>query len=445
LTRRRVTVALLALAVALGLGATSGAPEPRGALARHVVIVSLDGLRPEFYLDAGFGMTELRALAARGSHARGAEAVFPTVTYPNHATIATGVRPLRHGIAFNVLFDPVGERGRWYEEAADLKAPPLWDWLRAAGLTTASVSWPVTLGARIDHLLPERDYYLRKEPLAMLRAAVAPEFFALTRVEPEEGIFRDVVRWDEFLTRTAAALLREARPNLLLLHLVQADYFQHKGGRESADLQPALARLDAHLGQLLAALKDAGIAERTTVIVTGDHGFADYTRVVSPNEVLVRAGLRACPKAGPGYLATVHVAGGAGAVFTGPTADADAARRAEVALRAEAADRYRVLTRRELDEVGAMRGAALGIEAAPGYTIDGSCQRSLTRAQKGGMHGYLPSHPTMPTGFVASGAGVKPGGAVERVRLIDVAPTAARLLGVTPPPVEGRVLAEILQ
>ena len=62
-----------------------------------------------------------------------------------------------------------------------------------------------------------------------------------------------------------------------------------------------------------------------------------------------------------------------------------------------------------------------------------------------GMHGYLPSRPSMATGFVAAGAGVRAGVTLERMRLIDVAPTAARLLGVSAPAVEGRVLEEILR
>jgi predicted AlkP superfamily pyrophosphatase or phosphodiesterase len=444
--RRRVPgLAVLALVVALAgaSGAARAAATTAGAT-RHLVIVSIDALRPEFYLDATFPAPALRALVARGAHARAVETVFPTVTYPNHSTVVTGVRPMRHGIAFNVRFDALGERGRWYEEAAALKSPPLWEWARAAGLRTASVSWPVTLGARIDHLLPERDYYARKEPLDLLRAGVTPGFFALTQVEPDDTMFRNVIRWDDFLTRTAVALIRQAKPNLLLLHLVQADFFQHRGGRDGRDVKPALARVDAHIGQLVSALKEAGIADEATLIVTGDHGFADYDRAVSPNEVLVRAGLRGCPKAGEGWRATAHVAGGAAAVFVKPPADGEAVRLAESALRAAAAGRYTVLTRRELDDLGAMPEATLAIEASPGFTVDGGCGRGLTRTTRGGMHGYLPSRPTMATGFIAAGAGVRTGVAIDRMRLVDIAPTAARLLGITPPPVEGRLLDELL-
>ncbi|MGH7355329.1 MAG: alkaline phosphatase family protein [Candidatus Rokuibacteriota bacterium] len=441
MTRRRALLVAALLSATVGCAAHAQAP----ARALHVVIVSIDGLRPEFYLDDAYPAPELRALVKAGSHARAAEGVFPSVTYPNHATIVTGVRPDRHGVLYNVIPGPLGERTRWYEESSDLKAPPIWEWARAAGLATAAVSWPVTAGARIDLLLPERDYYAQKEPLERLRASATPGLFERLGVTPGPEMFKDVVRWDAFLAETAAAMIRQARPRLLLLHLVQTDYFQHRAGRDGAEVKPALARLDAHVGALRHALGEAGLADRTVLIVTGDHGFEDVTQVVHPNVALTRAGLRGCPAVGDGWRATAHVAGGSAAILVNPRGDVAATAAAEAALRAEAADRYTVLTRRELDALGAMTDAALAIEAAPGHTVGGACRGALVRSGGGGQHGYLPSRPRMATGFVAAGAGVRAGVALERVRLVDVAPTAARLLALAAPAVDGRVLAEILE
>jgi predicted AlkP superfamily pyrophosphatase or phosphodiesterase len=412
---------------------------------RHLVLISLDGLRPEFYLDPAWPAVELRALVAAGSAARAAEPVFPSVTYPNHATIVTGMRPLRHGIAFNVLFDPARGRGRWYEEAADLRAPPLWEWARAAGLRTAAVSWPVTLGAAIDLLMPERDYYARPDPVGRLREATTPGLFERLGVSPEPETFKDVTRWDAFLTAATTAIIRQARPHLLLLHLVQLDYFQHRQGREGAEVPQALARVDAHVGAIRRALAEAGLAERSVIIVTGDHGFQDVQRTAHPNEVLARAGLGGCPWSAPDWKATAHNAGGAAGIFVNPPGDAQTVAAAEAALRQGAEGRYTVLTRQELDALGAMPGAALGLEPTPGYIFSGSCGRPLESAGRGGTHGYLPSRPSMATGFIAAGAGVRSGVMLERVRLLDIAPTAARLLGVMAPPVEGRVLQEIMR
>jgi predicted AlkP superfamily pyrophosphatase or phosphodiesterase len=439
--RRHLLAIALALTALVGCAGQGTRPSPE----RHVVIVSIDGLRPEFYLDETWAAPELRALAQAGSHARAAEGVFPTVTYPNHATIVTGVRPARHGVLSNTIPTAAGTRGRWYEEASDLRASPIWEWARAAGLTTAAVSWPVTVGARIDLLVPERDYYVQKNPLELLHANSTAGIFDRLGVTPGPEMFKDIVRWDAFLTETASAMIRQARPHLLLLHLVQTDYFQHQFGREAAEVKAAVARADAHIGTLRRTLAEAGPANRWVMIVTGDHGFEDVRRGLHPNVLLARAGLRGCPEPGDNWRATAYIASGSAAILVNPPGDSAAATLAEAALRSEAGDAYTIVTRAELDALGALPNAAFAIAAAPGYAMGFGCRGSLHVSGSGGQHGYLPSHPRMPTGFIAAGAGVRAGVTLERIRLIDVAPTAARLLGIEAPSVEGRVLEEILR
>jgi len=431
----------MALSALVGCAGQAG----RSSAERHVLIVSIDGLRPDFYLDQTWAAPELRALLEAGSHARAAEGVFPTVTYPNHATIVTGVRPAGHGVLSNTIPTPAGTRGRWYEEATDLRAAPIWEWARAADLTTAAVSWPVTAGARIDLLVPERDYYAQKNPLERLYADSTAGIFERLGVTPRPEMFKDVVRWDTFLAESASAMIRQARPNLLLLHLVQTDFFQHQFGREGAEVKAAVARVDAHIGVLRRAMAEAGPADHWVMIVTGDHGFEDVRRGVHPNVLLARAGLRGCPEPGDNWRATAYIASGSAAILVNPPGDAATAAAAEAALRSEAGDAYTIVPRAELDALGALPNAAFAIAASPGYAMGPGCRGSLLVSGSGGQHGYLPSHPRMPTGFIAAGAGVRAGVALERVRLIDVAPTAARLLGIAAPLVEGRVLDEILR
>jgi predicted AlkP superfamily pyrophosphatase or phosphodiesterase len=432
----------VALTLVVAACATSAPVEPKS---RHLVLISIDALRPAFYLDLSYDAPTLRALVAQGSYARAVESVFPTVTYPAHSSIATGVRPATHGVAYNIVFRPDGGRSRWYEEAADLRAPALWSWARGAGLTTASVSWPVTVGAPIDWLLPERDYYVRPNALADLLAASTPGLFEKIGVEPIRE-FKSAQRWDVFLTEITVGIIRTARPHLLMLHLVEADAVQHTDGPDADSVKGAVSRLDRHIARIREAVVAAGIGDRTAFIVTGDHGFQALREYVYPNHVLARAGLRECPRPGK-WRATAHSSSGSGAVLVDPPGDREAITRAEAALRAEAGGRYTIITRAELDAMGAMAGAAFGLEAAPGWAIGTSCDRGFTEAPIGasaGTHGFLPSRPSMATGFIAAGAGVRVGVELPRMRLIDVAPTAARLLGVPAPPVEGRVLEEIL-
>src|SRR5215470_10588500 len=119
---------------------------------RRVVVVSIDGLMPDAYVhpDAhGLAVPTLRKLVARGMYATGVEGVFPTVTYPSHTTMATGVPPGVHGIVTNKPADPLDTNmggWRWYSE--DIKVQTLWDAVEAQHRKAALVVWPVAVGAK---------------------------------------------------------------------------------------------------------------------------------------------------------------------------------------------------------------------------------------------------------------------------------------------------------
>ena len=172
--------------------------------ARHVILISIDGLRPEFYLDSEYPAPILRKLAASGARAQTVEPVFPSNTNPNHATILTGLRPNRHGILFNVHFEPDGTRGGWYEDASELRAPSLWMWARTAGLRTASLNWPTTHFAQIDLLVTGGDYPANEAGLAKLAQTTTTGLFALARVTPSVAALKDDVTWDALMAATAA-------------------------------------------------------------------------------------------------------------------------------------------------------------------------------------------------------------------------------------------------
>lgn len=436
---RALVVGVLTVAVLAAVGGTTPAP----ASGRHLLLVSIAGLRPDFYLDDGFPAPELRALRAAGSHARVAEPVFPTTSYPGHATIVTGVRPARHGVLFDLRFMPEA-RDPWYDDAAALRAPALWQWARGAGLTTAAIDWPSTVGASIDLLVPGREYAVLREPLVRLRAGATPGLLERLDVLPGAEAVGDPERWDAFVAAAAAAVIRDARPHLALVRFSGVARVQRRLGRDAPEVRAALGRVDAHVGSLVRALGDA-VGGRAAVIVTGDHGYQEARVLVNPNEVLARAGLRDCPEPGDRWRATAHVAGGAAAVYVNPPHDDEARATAESALRAAAGARYGVLPRVQLDELGAMPGAALGLEAARRYVLGPGCGEGLTGRAMGAAGGFLPTRPHMATGFVAAGDGIRAGVTLPRVRLIDVAPTAARLLGVAAPAVEGRTLDELLE
>src|SRR5579871_5713000 len=143
----------LLLALVLGAFVARADDTPRD---RHVVLISIDGLRPEFYLSDDYETPTLKALAASGAKARGVEPVYPSITYPGHATIVTGVRPAKHGIVSNTRFGENGAELAWMWETKDLKARTLWQAAHEKGLKVAITEWPSSVGAEVDWLIPER-------------------------------------------------------------------------------------------------------------------------------------------------------------------------------------------------------------------------------------------------------------------------------------------------
>lgn len=437
----------LLLAVLLGV-----APQESPAVKR-VVIISVDGLRPDFYLADGWEMPALRSWLKEGACAKGAESVFPSMTYPAHATIVTGVRPAKHGITSNTKLGENGPTPEWYWEAEAIRARTLWQAAKEKGLAVAIVLWPSTVGADVDWRIPERWAAREGEKTADLLAKLSTKGLlaelALSVGMPKGLDAREGM--DKFISDCGAYVFKKYRPQLMLMHLGEVDHLSHRDGPDADSVKKAVAETDALLAKFRKAIEDAKLADETLLIVTGDHGFFAVRDAVAPNVLLARAGFIDLEEGRvKAWRALAFASGGAGLVRL-KDADAQTARRAREALEKGATldgrRLFTVLDGKTLVELGYPDDGRIVLEAEEGCTFIGDASGDLVRAARTvkGNHGYLPTRPKMLTGFVAVGAGVKAGAVVERVRLIDIAPTVARVLGLEMKDVEGRVLSELLK
>ena len=183
-----------------------------------------------------------------------------------------------------------------------MKVPAVWDLAKANGLKTAGASWPVSVGAKIDVLFPESNQAPRDMTwLARARADSTPGLVdaavaALGGFGESDN--RDAVQRDRFTTAVATHIIRNERPNLLMIHLMETDSAQHADGPGSQASRDAIARIDAHVGAIVRAVDEAGIRERTTFIISGDHGFSRVNALIQPNVILRDAGLLATDERG---------------------------------------------------------------------------------------------------------------------------------------------------
>jgi predicted AlkP superfamily phosphohydrolase/phosphomutase len=405
---------------------------------RMVVVISLDGF-PAYDLDEPkLPIPTLRSLIENGASARMAT-VNPTVTWPNHTTMVTGVRADEHGLLAN---GTISRTGAWPPVKVEpmiakekmVHAPTVYDAAYQAGLTTAQVDW-VAINQAPTITWAFSEAASAQGPLE--REMIGKGAIAASDVESftkSNILFRDQI-W----TKAAVYLIREHRPNLLLFHLLSLDSVHHQFGPKTLAGTAAIAFLDSCVEHVVEAVRAAGMGERTTFIVVSDHGFKPYTKEIHPAAALAAVGL-----SGAVY---VLAEGGTAFVYFDKSQAAELAPRAIQALKgAEGIDRI----------VGPDGFAALGLPlpdqdpqmfqllltARDGYSFSGAAGGPVTAAlpQQGGSHGYLASDPDMDAIFIASGYGVRRGAKLQEVANIDIAPTIAKLLGVALPTAKGKAI-----
>ncbi|MCA9088755.1 MAG: alkaline phosphatase family protein [Planctomycetaceae bacterium] len=449
---------LLVTSLVFGTHAPAGAAETN----RHVVIVSIDGFAAYLLDDPKVPLPTLRKLAREGCVVDGGMTVSnPSVTWPNHTTLVTGMEPGRHGVLANgvlvrggigvpVIIDP-------RRDQRDLvKVPTLADVAHAAGLSTAEVNWPCTRGSSsFDDQFPDTPESMDHTTPRLRRELV--ESGLLSDETHSSFRNRSVAGLDYVWTEAACHLIRERKPNLLLVHLLNNDATHHALGPQTQAGYTANAYADMCLARIIAALEEAGIRQQTTLIVVADHGFTTTPKAIRPNVLLRQANLLTVEN-GKLTQAQVHVVpeGGIGLVYcTNPLeAPETAAEFRKMFLNQEGvAD---VLLPERFDEVGIAsprdyeQSPDAILVAKDGYAVSGSVEGDTlvttnTEARTSlGSHGFISTLPKMKALCILSGAGIQAGKTLPTIENTAIAPTAAALLGLQLPNADGKPLTEAM-
>lgn len=453
----------LALATVLGFAGSATAATPERA--PIVILVSVDGLAAYNLDDSRVDIPTIRWMAANGARAERMESSFPSVTWPTHTSLVTGVSPGKHGVLANSFYDRAQNKkvpllpDPLFDKEDLVTAPTIYDVAHAAGLRTAGVNWPASRAAKqldwqVNDVGDQEIYEKSATPslLAELRAKKIP--FEKQGEWAKAGNVDKAPR-DWMYTRIAQHVLTEHRPNVLVIHYVTVDSFAHNHGGHSPEVAWAANDTDHRIRELMETVKTAGLAERTTFFVTADHGFADYSKNINLNVLLRSKGM--LTTAGNNVVdGKVHFLseGGAGMLYIRDTANREA-------IMAELLPALKSVEGIEV-AIGSADFAAIGhltpdknprepdifVAAKEGYQFaENPASKELITPSGGvkGTHGNYLKNPAMDATFVAWGAAIKPGVKLGRIRNVDVAPTMAAILGVKMENVEGRVLREILK
>lgn len=386
---------------------------------RHVVVITIDGFPAYLLNDPQASLPVIRGLADSGVVAtKGMHVSNPSVTWPNHTTLVTGVHPQRPGVLYNGLAERPGRgvpvRVNPGKDQQDLvRVPLLFDVLKEAGQTSAAINWPCTRGSTsLEDNFPDVPDQLRYTTPRLKEALTKKGL--LQRFDRGGGVVRDEV-W----TEAACDVIRARKPRLLALHLLNLDGIHHRFGPRTPPGYTAAALADAMVGRVLNALREAAIRDQTAVLVLADHGFAAVTKTLRPNAVLRRKRLLKV-EGGKVTSARAHVIpeGGIGMIYlTDPeTAGQD---RETVRCLFQGAEGVAAVVgpedfgRYNLPSPDGHTGMAdLILAAKNGYAIGGDATGHafvFPNDTTTGSHGYLSTEPQMNALFVVSGRGSRPG------------------------------------
>lgn len=428
---------LITLAAALAAAGASTV-----AHAEPVLLISIDGLRPGDVLEAkqrGLDLPNLTRFVTEGSYASGVIGNLPTVTYPSHTTLLTGVAPARHGIVSNTTFDPNQVNyGGWYWYSSDIKVRTLWDAAHDAGLTTANVHWPVSVGARnVRWNLPQIWRSGHDDDRKLLTALATPGLVGELEHDcgqPYAQGIDESIEGDINRAKFAAQLIDRHKPGFITVYLTALDHQQHLSGPGSPEAKAVLQRIDRLVGDLVKAEQrahaDAAIA------VVSDHGFAATDTEINLFRPFIDAGLITINAAGKvgSWEAMPWPSGGSIAVtLSRPNDPALVARVAKLLHELAGNPQARIAEVIDGSQVKAAGGnpqAAFYVNLAPGALAgDFSADAPLSKPSRyKGMHGYFPAAPEMRSTFMVKGADIARGHDLGQIDMRSIAPTLARLM-----------------
>lgn len=389
--------------------------------------------------------------------------IYPSLTFPAHVSLITGLYPDRHGVTTNYVFDILKTGRQWLWRSDAIKADTIFTAAKRNGLTTSAVGWPVSASnPDIDYLVgdiwPTRGECSQEECFAMngsndevmeiIRKSMPLWKSDVNPCHPE---------YDDFTLSCACDIIEKFTPDLMLIHFANIDSNRHQNGVFCDEVNRSIIETDYYLGQLVMSAKKAGIYDNTNFILLSDHGQLDVKRSVNPNVVFASEGLINTDGDGNviDWSAYSMSIGASSHIYLKDKCDRVLWQKTYDLLTEMCESGLygiiRVYTLAEVQKEHRLSGDFSFVIETDGYTTfsdntTGSVVTPLTcedyRVGKA-THGYLPHLGPQPI-FIAKGPGVKKNIILESGNLVDAAPTMARLLEIELTNTDGKAFEELL-
>lgn len=384
------------------------------------------------------------------------ESVYPSLTYPAHATIVTGRSPGKHGIVNNLRFQPWREEPDWFWQRRFIKGTTLYDEAEKKGMKTAAFLWPVTGGAHIACNLPEiwANRPWQNQILVSLKNGPLLFQWELFR---KFGSMLDGVKQpalDSFVQACFLYTLEKYRPDVCLVHWTDVDSKRHDFGVNSFQAREALERHDKRLGEVLDKIEKLGWKDTTNVVLLGDHYQMDTKKVSYPNYYLKKLGwLKGKDGKVKSWKVLARESGGSCCIYVRKPGHRPRVRQwLEAWEKRPSSPVGRIYTGEEAAAMGADPACAFMVEAARGWYFQNGFERPWEAVDREkdprlhrGNHGYHPSREGYQTFFAGSGPDFAAGASADSMKLMDEGPTMAKILGLELPDAEGSPVLSLLE
>ncbi|MEN8433831.1 ectonucleotide pyrophosphatase/phosphodiesterase [Clostridium septicum] len=428
---------------------------------KHLIVISFDGVSSEDIEILG-ELPNFSKLIKGGALIKNVETIYPSLTYPAHATIVTGCYPNKHGIINNTLLQFGDENPNWYWYRKYIKKETIFDLAEKKGLKTCSILWPVTGRSKITYNMPEicctKSWHNQ-----IIMSALAGTISYQLPLNKKYGSLRKGISQpylDNFSMEVAKDTIINRKPNLMLLHLVDVDSQRHYTGYKSKEVKEALIRHDKRLGEIIDTLKEANILEESTIVALGDHSQIDVDKIIRINSLFTEKNLITLDGRGnlKDYKAIAKNCDGSSYIYLKDKNDNKVKEEVKKILE-EANSTYNnpfefILDSNEAENLGADPNCDFMVEGNFGYSfideVTGDFIEKIKEEDIGekphrvkATHGYFPKKENYTTFFIAYGNSIKKGFTLENGSLINHGPTLARILGLELKDIDGNIEEKI--
>lgn len=430
---------------------------------KYLIVISFDAVSSED-LDLLKQYPNFKYIMENGSVIKNVKSVYPSLTYPAHASIITGKYPCNHGVINNTKLEINEEKPDWYWYRKYIKGKTLYDLFNENGLTTAGIFWPVSARSSIKYNMPEI-FPTKKWHKQLFMSATSGNLLYQLDINKRFGHIRKGVKepeLDDFSTEAAKYTIKKYKPNLLLLHLIDTDTHRHYNGYFSKEAKDSLKRQDRRLGEIINTLKEAGIFQDSIIVALGDHSQLDGNKIIKLNSLLRNKGLITLDQSKKiiDYKAIAKSCDGASYIYLKNSKDMEAKKEVKKALDDLSKEKSKpiefFIEGKEAMKLGADPNCSFMVEAREGFyfvnEIDSAIVEDIIDTEVGkrahrtfATHGYSPNKEKYGTFFIACGNGIKKGVVINKGEIINHAPTMAKMFGLEFENVDGRAETRILK